>query len=183
MQVKPRIQAFVILGAMAFAALLSYGILHHSAPEPVKSMEKFDTQPPLPEAVFYDADGDKKTLADFKGDVLLVNLWATWCTPCVAELPALERLQGKLKDDGMKVIAISVDRGPVEDVAAFLDNKGIEALDLYVDTDRDIPSKWKYAAIPASFLIDREGNVIQTFSGPQEWDKGDIFARIEQVLQ
>lgn len=189
MTVKPQFQFLVIVGAMVFAALLSYGILSHAKPDevPVKdvpaAMETKAVQPPLPELTFYDADDDDFTLADFKGDVLLVNLWASWCTPCVVELPALEKLQGKLKGDGFKVVAISVDRDTPEKIQDFLEKKGIEGLDFYYDREREVPRKWTYHGIPTSFLIDRAGNVVQKFDGPYDWDKGEIFDRIRQLAQ
>lgn len=136
----------------------------------------------LPEVTFYDDQGQPVTLADFKGEVLLVNLWATWCPPCVAELPALDTLQARLRDKGLHVLPISLDNKPVETVAAFLAERRVEQLNLFVDTDRQIPMKWVYAGIPASFLIDRNGVVIEQFDGPREWAEGDIFKRIESHL-
>lgn len=136
----------------------------------------------LPDAVFYDAEGRAVRLGDFAGEVLLVNLWATWCPPCVAELPALDSLQAKLRDKGLHVVAVSLDRKPLADVAAFLEERRVEQMKLYVDTDRQIPLKWQYAGVPASFLIGRDGVVIEQFDGPREWDKGEMLAKIEAVL-
>lgn len=194
MTVKPQFQFLIIVGAMIFAALLSYGILSHAKPDDAAgqetsvkevpaAMETTAAQPPLPAVTFYDADDDDVTLADFEGDVLLVNLWASWCTPCVVELPALEKLQGKLKSEGFKVVAISVDRDTPEKIQDFLEKKGIEGLDFYYDRDREVPRKWTYQGIPTSFLIDRAGNVVQKFDGPYDWDKGEIFERIRKLTQ
>ena len=136
----------------------------------------------LPAVTFYDEKGQPVTLADFKGEVLLVNLWASWCPPCVAELPALDTLQAKLREKGLHVLPVSLDNKPVADVAAFLAERRVEQLSLYIDTDRQIPMKWTYAGIPASFLIDRNGVVIEQFDGPREWAEGEVFARIESQL-
>ncbi|HCS23200.1 MAG TPA: hypothetical protein DIW20_05545, partial [Rhodospirillaceae bacterium] len=108
--------------------------------------------------------------------------WATWCPPCVAELPALDSLQAKLRDKGLHVVAVSLDRKPLADVAAFLEERRVEQMKLYVDTDRQIPLKWQYAGVPASFLIGRDGVVIEQFDGPREWDKGEMLTKIEAVL-
>lgn len=136
----------------------------------------------LPEVTFYDENGQAVTLADFKGEVLLVNLWATWCPPCVAELPALDTLQARLRDKGLHVLPISLDNKPVADVAAFLAERRVEQMKLYIDSGRQIPMKWVYAGIPASFLIDRNGVVFEQFDGPREWAEGEIFSRIESQL-
>lgn len=193
MTVKPQFQFLIIVGAMLFAALLSYGILNHVKPtdtpdaeagvKDVPAMETGAAQPPLPGMTFYDAADKEVTLADFKGDVLLVNLWASWCTPCVVELPALEKLQGKLKSRGFKVVAISVDRDPPGKIREFLEKRGIESLDFYYDRDREVPRKWTYQGIPTSFLIDRQGNVVQKFDGPYDWDKGEMFDHIRKLTQ
>lgn len=186
---------------MLIAVGLSYTILVNIQPpspetsEAQKNMETKDAPAPvvaaprpsqagktLPDAVFYDAEGRAVRLGDFAGEVLLVNLWATWCPPCVAELPALDGLQAKLRDKGLHVVAISLDRKPVADVAAFLEERRVEQMKLYVDTDRQIPLKWQYAGVPASFLIGRDGVVIEQFDGPREWDKGEMLTKIEAVL-
>lgn len=177
MRVKPQI---IYLWAVALIALLGYGIatmvLSYRADnkENISTVTKNNTPPPI---TFYDAKGAKKKLEDFRGQRVLVNLWATWCTPCVAELPSLAKLQD------VTVIAISLDRnGKPEKIAEFLKKHGAEKLDVYLDTDRQIPSAWEklYQGLPTSFLLDTRGNIIDTFAGPFEWDKPDILKRVHQ---
>lgn len=198
---KPRQRVILMVTAMLIAVGLSYTILVNiqpPSPETSKAQKNMETEgapapvvaaprpsqagKTMPDAVFYDAEGRAVRLGDFAGEVLLVNLWATWCPPCVAELPALDGLQAKLRDKGLHVVAISLDRKPVADVAAFLEERRVEQMKLYVDTDRQIPLKWQYAGVPASFLIGRDGVVIEQFDGPREWDKGEMLAKIEAVL-
>ncbi len=206
---KPQHRIVLMIVAMVLAIGLSYTILLNIQPPSAaakKTSENMETKQSeaapavraaekqaraarpsaagqaLPAVTFYDEKGAPVTLADFKGEVLLVNLWATWCPPCVAELPALDTLQAKLREKGLHVLPISLDNKPVADVAAFLAERRVEQLSLYTDTDRQIPMKWVYAGIPASFLIDRNGVVIEQFDGPREWAEGEIFARIESHL-
>lgn len=198
---KPRQRVILMVTAMLIAVGLSYTILVNiqpPSPETSKVQANMETKSmpapvvaaprpsqagkTLPDAVFYDAEGRAVRLGDFAGEVLLVNLWATWCPPCVAELPALDSLQAKLRDKGLHVVAVSLDRKPLADVAAFLEERRVEQMKLYVDTDRQIPLKWQYAGVPASFLIGRDGVVIEQFDGPREWDKGEMLAKIEAVL-
>lgn len=199
MPLTPKTRILLMLGAMVGAALLSYTILTNIQPSDIKNMETEAKKAPdvtqavlsakpvvastdLAPVTFYDAAGAAVTLESFKGQVVLVNLWATWCPPCIAELPALDQLQAKLRDAGLKVVPISMDRKPVEEVAAFLAARHVEQMELYMDTDRDIARKWAYAALPVSYLIDRDGQVVEVFMGPRAWAEGAVFEKIKSAL-
>ena len=137
----------------------------------------------LPEAFFTDAEGKKHTLADFKGKTILVNLWATWCPPCVAELPSLDMLQAKLDDKNFEVVAISLDRGDIKIVTDFLTARGADHLKPYQDSTREISMKWKYSGVPVSFLIGADGNVIAQYDGPLEWHQGPVFDEVSRAVK
>ncbi len=137
----------------------------------------------LPALSFVDRQGAVTDLSQFRGQVVLVNLWATWCPPCVAELPSLEILQARLRPEGFAVVALSLDRGDVAKVAEFWDNRGIEQLDFYWDRDGLAPRRWTYEAIPTSFLLDRTGKVVKTYAGAYKWDEEEIFRDIERQVK
>lgn len=143
--------------------------------------KKLPVEGALPAASFVDRNGAAADLSQFKGQVVLVNLWATYCPPCVAELPALDQLQAKLRDRGFRIVAVSLDRSSAEQVAAFWDARGLEQLDFYWDRDRQIPGKWKYDGIPTSYLLDRTGRVVKTYNGAYKWDEEEIFRPIERL--
>ena len=90
----------------------------------------------LPEIKFQDEEGKERTLADWRGKVVLLNLWATWCVPCRKEMPALDRLQQELGSDKFEVVAVSVDRKGIAGARKFLDDTKVGKLALYVDHDR-----------------------------------------------
>jgi thiol-disulfide isomerase/thioredoxin len=139
--------------------------------------------PRLPIVSFYDKSDKQLTLDDFKGKVVLVNLWATWCPPCIAELPSMARLQKSLSADKFKVVAISMDtKLSMKQIAAFLKKNGAKDLDIYWDKDRQLPMKWKYEGLPTSFLIDREGNTVERYDGPVVWDEGSVMGEIRGVI-
>ena len=162
---------FLALMALA-AGLAAYAVFYRSAP-----LE------PLPEIVFYDGNEKPVTLKFFSGRPALVNLWATWCAPCVAELPALDRLEKVFPGGGgLKVVAISLDRTSLKDVEAFLQRQGIGNLDVYWDKDRQVPLRWKYEGLPQSFLLDAKGRVVRVYIGPREWDQPGIIADIKAAL-
>jgi len=182
MRVKPQIALWVV----ALAALLSYGIasliLSHRDTGRVEISENQDLKS-LPVAAFYDASGKKVTLADFRGQPVLVNLWATWCPPCVGELPSLERLQGKLKKQGLAVVAISMDRGENMDaITRFLAKNRIEHLTAYWDKDREVIEKWHAEDLPVTYFISRDGSVRKKFEGPFVWDKGRMLKTVQEMV-
>jgi thiol-disulfide isomerase/thioredoxin len=126
--------------------------------------------------------GKKMSLADFKGKAVIVNLWATWCPPCVAELPSLDRLQGKMKDKGLVIIPISMDRGDsIAPVEKFLKKQGVMHLSLYWDKDHQIPEAWRYDGIPVSFLVAKDGHLVKKVEGNYVWDKGTMLKMAEDL--
>jgi thiol-disulfide isomerase/thioredoxin len=173
------------LWVVALAALVSYGIvtciLSYQADNRENKPAASET---LPKAYFFDASGKKVTLADFSGRPVLVNLWATWCMPCVAELPALDRLQAKLRDTKLAVVIISMDRGEnMNPVKEFLEKHRIEHLSPYWDKDREVMTQWTHAGLPVTFLIDREGRLAGKYEGPFEWDQGRMLKTVEDLAR
>jgi thiol-disulfide isomerase/thioredoxin len=137
---------------------------------------------PLPEVKFQDAEGKERTLADWRGKVVLLNLWATWCLPCRKEMPALDRLQQELGSDKFEVVAISVDRKGVEGARKFLDDTKVGKLALYVDPTTRLTSDLKAVGLPATLLIDAKGREIGRLLGPAEWDSEDAKRLIAATL-
>lgn len=136
----------------------------------------------LPEVYFYDKLDKKLTLADFKGKVVLVNIWATWCLPCQSELPALDNLQKLLPQDKFAVVAISVDISSIKDISDFLQKDHIKNLPVYWDKDRQLPLKWKYEGLPTSFLLDRDGGIIAPYDGPYKWDQEPLLGKFKELV-
>ena len=137
----------------------------------------------LPDIAFKDGQGNPVTLADWRGRVVLINLWATWCAPCRREMPALDRLQVKLGGEDFEVLAISVDRKGAEASAKFLSETGAENLALYVDETFKVARDLKAPGLPVTILVDRQGREIGRVTGPAEWDTEDAFALIGAVIE
>lgn len=137
---------------------------------------------PLPEFTFMDGSGAERTLKDWQGRVVLLNLWATWCAPCRKEMPALERLQQALGSNKFQVLALSVDRGGAEASKKFLDQINVEALDLFVDPTGRATSQLKAVGLPTTLLIDAQGREIGRLTGPAEWDSEDAKRLIQAAL-
>ncbi|MBI1215964.1 MAG: redoxin family protein [Alphaproteobacteria bacterium] len=180
-----RVKTQIGLLSLIAAAVLSYGILGYvySSHKESSGAAVAPAQQRLPEAAFYDAQDMKHRLDEFKGEVLLVNLWATWCPPCVVELPSLDKLQAKLKDKNFRVVAISMDRSSILNVKSFLDEKNLDHLTAYWDKDRVITGSWQFSGLPATFLIDADGTVIQRYDGARDWMDDKVFKRIAALVK
>jgi thiol-disulfide isomerase/thioredoxin len=137
----------------------------------------------LPEIKFQDAEGRERTLADWRGKVVLLNLWATWCLPCRKEMPSLDRLQAALGSDKFEVVALSVDRKGVDASKKFLDETKVERLGLYVDATARAISELRVVGLPATLLLDTQGREIGRLLGPAEWDSEDAQRLIRSVLE
>lgn len=165
------VAAVVIIGLLAGYLLVS-SIYEKNKPMPGA----------LPALTFVDRMGQPVTLDDFRGKVVLVNLWATWCPPCVAELPSLEILHARLRDQGFAIVALSLDKGSRADLEAFWGARKIERLDFYWDKDAQVPRRWTYEGIPTSYLLDRSGKVIKTYNGAYKWDEAEIMGEITAAI-
>jgi thiol-disulfide isomerase/thioredoxin len=146
-------------------------------------MAPIDPPKPAPDLQFVDGDGKNRSLADFKGKVILLNAWATWCVPCRKEMPALDRLQGALGGQDFEVLALSIDRKGMEAVTAFYTEIGIQHLDRYLaPSGNDAMDKLGVFGIPATYLIDRQGNIIAQKQGPAEWDAPGFVAFFKDII-
>lgn len=137
----------------------------------------------LAEIAFTDGTGQAKTLADFKGKTVLLNLWATWCGPCREEMPGLDRLQAELGSDKFEVVALSLDRGGVEKSKKFLDQIQVKSLGTYVDASGKSSKTLRIIGMPTTLLIDAEGREVGRLVGPAHWDSEDAKKLIEAAIR
>jgi len=142
-----------------------------------------NTRKTLAAARFFDVSGTETGLEAYLGRVVLVNLWATWCTPCIAELPSLEALQVKYAPQGLQVLPIALDRDKdAVALAAFLAKHKITGLSTWHDKNRAVMGTWGYQGLPTSLLLDRKGGIIKVFEGPYIWDKGEPLEAVKAAL-
>lgn len=141
-------------------------------------------EPPrfLPEFHFVDSSGAKRTLADFSGKTVLLNMWATWCPPCRKEMPSLDRLHDRMGGDDFHVLAVSTDLNGISVVQKFYSKEGISALEAYIDQDGESESALKVPGLPTTLLIDKEGNAIGVKVGPAEWDSEEVVAVVNAQI-
>ena len=136
---------------------------------------------PAPAISFVDLAGNTVSLSEFTGKIVLVNLWATWCEPCLREMPSLERMQSRLGDK-IAVVAISEDHGGGKTVEPFVDKLGLKSVKIYLDPKSVIERAFKVRGLPTSFLIDREGRVLGRVEGAAEWDAPKLLKVLKSFL-
>jgi len=121
-------------------------------------------------------DGSPVALKEMAGKAMLVNLWASWCAPCRAEMKELAHLQKELGDDTFEVVAISVDRGGIAQARETLQEWGVEGLALYADPTMKIAIDLSEGALPTSLVVDKKGVIRASFLGPLKWDAPEAIA-------
>lgn len=141
-----------------------------------------DVPRPLPALRFTDANGALTSLASYRGRVVLLNIWATWCPPCREEMPTLDRLQATLGGPSFEVVALSIDEGGLTVVQAFLRQAGIQHLRPYVDGSGDARAMFSGVGVPLTLLIDRDGREISRKLGPAVWDHPDVLRVIQGLV-
>src|ERR1700751_4257098 len=136
---------------------------------------------PAPAVSFVDLAGNTVSLSEFTGKIVLVNLWATWCEPCLREMPSLERLQSRL-GERIAGLAVSEDRGGSKNVEPFIVKLGVNWVKIYLDPKSEVGHAFGARGLPTSFLIDREGRVLGRVEGAAEWDSPKILGVLQPLL-
>lgn len=137
---------------------------------------------PLPDLEFMDAAGKSHTLSDFRGRLVLLNVWATWCPPCREEMPALDRLQQQLGGPEFTVLALSIDSGGLVEVDAFYAQAELQTLGIYLDSWGDASDQLRVFGLPSTLLIDRQGREIGRRVGPVAWDDEAVITELRHYL-
>lgn len=141
---------------------------------------------PVPALAFKAPDGRDLTLADFRGKVVLLNLWATWCVPCRREMPALDQLQKALGGDHFQVVAVNIDTRNPDRPKQFLSEAKIDGLAYYTDATarifQDLKAAGKAFGMPTSLLIDPNGCELGVLAGPAEWASPDGLALVKAAI-
>jgi thiol-disulfide isomerase/thioredoxin len=141
---------------------------------------------PIPDLTFVDGSGGRKSLGDWRGRIVLLNLWATWCVPCRKEMPALDALQARLGGPGFQVVAINIDTRDPEKPRTWLREIGISHLGYYADPSAKVFQDLKAAGwafgMPTTLLVDRRGCELGALAGPAEWMSEDAVKLVEAAI-
>ena len=137
---------------------------------------------PAPNFTFPDLTGKKVSLSDYRGRVVFLNIWATWCSPCVEEMPSMEKLYKQFKSDQFEIMAVSIDTEGVKVVTPFMKKLNL-TFPALLDRKGKIRNIYGVTGIPESFIIDKNGIIIKKVIGPLDWSKPDVSRFFEDLLQ
>jgi thiol-disulfide isomerase/thioredoxin len=175
--------------AVCWLLLLTLSAGGHAAEDKPAELERIrlgefiPASPPLPAPAisFLDFSGNTVSLSEFTGKIVLVNLWATWCEPCLREMPSLARMQLRLGDK-ITVVAVSEDRGGAKTVEPFIDKLGLKSIKTYLDPKSTAERAFEVQGLPTSFLIDRQGRILGKVEGAAEWDAPKLLETLKAFL-
>ncbi len=181
MVILTRRMALALAGTVATAALIGKSLAEESLAD-ISTMTLVVPPVPAPALVLHDADGRAHKLAEFIGRGVVLNLWATWCAPCVAEMPALDELAARVKAHGIEVLPLSSDRGGAASVRAFYASHGIDALPIWLDPGGEVLQALHVEGIPTTLIIDRAGRIAGRLEGPINWAAPDAAPTLARLV-
>ncbi|MFC5422920.1 MAG: TlpA family protein disulfide reductase [Stutzerimonas stutzeri] len=138
--------------------------------------------PVLPALSFQTLDGRQISGEAFRGRFVLLNIWATWCPPCIKEMPSLDRLQAMKGGNTFEVVALSIDRQGLEVVKPFFERTGLANLAIYLDREARSMSALRITGLPTTLLVDPDGREVARWPGAREWDEPSAVAEIDEHI-
>ena len=183
MPVLNRRSAMFCAPALLGATLLAPGLSRQGwAAKGLEKLREAANPAPAAAITFTDADGKETTLAEFAGQGLMINLWATWCPPCVAEMPALDRLQAMLRAERITMLALSSDRGGRAQVEPFYQRLGLKELAIWLDPRGAAARALGARGLPTTVIIDRAGREVARLEGEAAWDAPELVAAVRRLV-
>lgn len=172
----------VVLG-FGSAAVAGYFLLTNPAGPDSAPIGRFQSSDrPAADFAFTDGAGKPVRLADFAGKAVLLNLWATWCAPCIKEMPSLDRLQRDLGGSNFQVLAVAQDRGGAAVVLPFLEKQGVKTLAPYLDAPGAAGNVFGVQGLPTSILFGPDGREAARLLGGADWDNPAVRSQIADVI-
>lgn len=174
-------RAALAAGGTLAAALIARKPRAEELDDVAKALMPTNPPVPAPDITFQSADGTEHRLAEFLGHGMVVNLWATWCAPCVAEMPSLAALSKTVAPDDIAVLPLSSDRGGAAVVQAFYQQHGIAGLPVLLDPKGAAAHAWHVRGIPTSLIIDKQGRERARLEGSADWSTPAAAALVRKL--
>ena len=173
----------IFLGfGLILIAVSAYFIVREASPRTDFSTIPVKVNYAAPELTLTDTKGVSHSIADYRGQVVLVNLWATWCPPCKEEMASLNHLSLLFANKNIKIVPISIDVSGALTVRSFYERLGLNNLSIYVDPSKNVMDALRITSIPTTILIGRDGREIGRTVGPAQWDAPASVTRITAIL-
>ncbi|MDD9919995.1 MAG: TlpA disulfide reductase family protein [Alphaproteobacteria bacterium] len=176
-------QVFLVL-TVVFAPLYS-GLSHAQASHPLTQWQMSPAPQMAPEAMWIGPDGVPHQLSEYRGNVVLLNVWATWCQPCLAEMPTLDKLQRRYEQAGLRIIPVALDSSGFAKMDLFYRQARIRHLPLAADPSGRLlgPLVADSKSIPTTYVIDRQGKLIGSVVGAEDWFSDNVKKLVEMLLR
>jgi len=157
-------------GAWAAAEERPGNLVVHSAPRPLTAIH------------FEDEQRQTRSLADFEGKVIVLNIWATWCVPCRREMPTLDRLEAQLGGPDFRVVPVSIDRGGIDTIRKFYAETAVQKLAMYADRSGQVLRAVDAIGLPTTLIINRDGQEVGRITGPADWHSAEIVQFLRPLI-
>jgi thiol-disulfide isomerase/thioredoxin len=175
-------RAVVAAGGTLAAGLIARKPRAEELEDLATALKPTDPPAPAPDIVFAAADGSEHRLKDFLGHGMVINLWATWCVPCVEEMPSLAKLSKTLAPADIAVLPLSSDRGGARTVEAFYQQHDITGLPVLLDPKSAAVHAWHARGIPTSLVIDKQGREVARMEGSADWSTLAAAALVRKLV-
>lgn len=179
---KFNLPAAITVGLAVVISLVIASLLWDDSSLESLKMSSTPQSYPAPDFRFPDIDGKTIRLSDYRGKIVLVNVWATWCAPCVYEMPSMEKLYKEFKGQHFEILAVSIDEVGGEAVAPFMKKYKL-TFPALLDPEGSIKALYGVTGIPETFIIDAAGMVIGKIIGPRDWDTPEVFRFFRKLIQ
>lgn len=137
---------------------------------------------PAPDFTLPDLNGKKVTLSQFRGNIVFLNFWATWCPPCIEEIPSINALKKRIQRNDFVILTVNIDQTGRENIKKFVESQGLEFIVLH-DPKSDVSAgEYGITGVPETFLIDRNGVVLERYIGPKNWTEESFIAYLNRIL-
>lgn len=172
----------LLAGAAASIGVIGLGDIAdaQTAAEIALSLERLAVTPKAPALDLVDLAGDRRQIEDYRGKAVVVAFWATWCGPCLREMPALQALRARLSDGNVEVLAVNYGETP-DRINRFLKRSGVADLPILLDTDEEAARRWFVGNLPIAYAVDPGGTVRLGKKGEVDWNSPDIDAQLRAL--
>jgi peroxiredoxin len=163
-------------------AVIAYRIQLSPNQKTTLNQERPEVGHPAPDFTLRNLQGNLEGLVDHKDKVVILNFWATWCAPCLEEMPAFEKLYRRYRSQGATVLAVSLDKGDISKVKGFVDTNNL-TFPILIDSDGTAEKLYPSFTIPFTYVIDKEGRVAARVDGAKNWASSETFAALDILIK
>ena len=178
---KTKYRTIIVLSVIALGFAITFSLKQNDSIFKYSKQIAIEEELPAPDFTLPGLNGELISLSEFKGNVVLVNIWATWCPPCVYEMPSMEKLHQQFKSEQFKILAISIDSQGAKAVAPFMKNHNL-TFQALIDPAGTIRTSYGINSIPQSFIIDKQGHLLKKIIGPIDWATPEVFRFFRELF-